>query len=69
MKSSKTSFLRNCISGWNVRTDYVKQLKEEFATLYLTLHERSQSLRTLYEATHYTPYNPAASPRLITHKL
>ena len=20
MKSSKTSFLRNCISGWNVRT-------------------------------------------------
>ena len=22
MKSSKTSFLRNCISGWNVRGTY-----------------------------------------------
>ena len=22
MKSSKTSFLRNCISGWNVRVDF-----------------------------------------------
>ena len=23
MKSSKTSFLRNCISGWNVRSDLI----------------------------------------------
>ena len=50
-------------------TDYVKQLKEEFATLYLTLHECPQLLRTLYEATHYTLYNSAASPRLITRQL
>ena len=45
MKSSKTSFLRNCISGWNVRisckNSAMKHLTKFFPTFvtvsYLTL--------------------------------
>ena len=41
MKSSKTSFLRNCISGWNVRSLFV----------YLC---SSKDKRRLYKLNHKT---------------
>ena len=34
MKSSKTSFLRNCISGWNVRTKKVGRKFGGFGKMY-----------------------------------
>ena len=36
MKSSKTSFLRNCISGWNVRIE-LKRIAIPLATKFLPI--------------------------------
>ena len=45
MKSSKTSFLRNCISGWNVRCDSLAKKYFPFRNLlYLCSHNQSEGL-------------------------
>ena len=38
MKSSKTSFLRNCISGWNVREFFLSVRKSLYQKKALPLH-------------------------------
>ena len=38
MKSSKTSFLRNCISGWNVRVSFLSVRKFLYQKKALPLH-------------------------------
>ena len=43
MKSSKTSFLRNCISGWNVRTANSQDPDSEDSDIYCTFALRSLS--------------------------
>ena len=37
MKLSKTSFLRNCISGWNVRRHFIVLYCCDFGTKYVYL--------------------------------
>ena len=42
MKSSKTSFLRNCISGWNVRSSNLSNLTTEVRNLFSTFAPKFQ---------------------------
>ena len=52
MKSSKTSFLRNCISGWNVRCNLVVLVFAGIGEMYyLCTHIWNASLAQLVRAS------------------
>ena len=60
MKSSKTSFLRNCISGWNVRGQTLDTLTLP-KKMYLWRSNISNTYVSLCNESHTLPYRDYSS--------